>query len=273
MPATIHQLSPAKINLMLRILGQRADGYHLLQTYFQLLNWGDDITFKCTERDCIHIDGNFNNLKMENNLIFRAIQLLKPHRTIHKGLEISVHKRIPQGSGLGGGSSNAGTTLNTINQLWQCHLNQQQLLKMALQLGADVPIFVFNKSAMAYGVGEQLLPLSLNTKYYFVLIFPSVAISTVEVFNHKALFREDKKMNEKKIHDKTNWTNTCLPIVLNHFPEVAKIHREASDIAPTYMSGTGSTLFCCFDSLDEAKQFLRRCPEHWQTQICESAIN
>ncbi len=273
MQKIIHQLSPAKINLMLRILGQRSDGYHLLQTYFQLLNWGDDITFKCTKNDNIHINGNFKNLKIENNLIFKAIQLLKPHRTIHSGLEISVHKRIPQGSGLGGGSSNAGITLSTINQLWQCQLNQQQLLKMALQLGADVPIFVSNQSAMAYGVGEQLVPYQLKSMHYFVLIFPSVSINTVEVFSHETLFREDKTIDEQKIHNKEYWTNTCLPVVLEHFPEVAEIYRTASKITPTYMSGTGSTLFCSFDSLHDAKQFLSLCPKHWQTQICQSAKN
>jgi 4-diphosphocytidyl-2-C-methyl-D-erythritol kinase len=265
-------LSPAKLNLMLRILGQRPDGYHLLQTYFQLLNWGDDMNFILLPEDKIIVEGDFGDLKTEDNLIYKAALLLLPHRQLKQGIKITVEKNIPQGSGLGGGSSNAGTTLRELNTLWNCQLSQNKLQKLALTLGADVPVFVMNQSAMATGIGEKLTPYNIEN-YYFVLIFPITGINTIDVFSKKDLNRKQKTIELMQINDMSNWTNSCLTVVLDNFPEVKSIYNEASKISSIYMSGSGSTLFACFNNFKKAEEFIQQCPSHWDTQICQSQIN
>ena len=262
-------LSPAKINLVLRILGQRSDGYHLLQTYFQLLNWGDEMEFTLQNKPSIEVIGNFGNLKKTDNLIYKAAKLLEPHKEIDKGINISIQKNIPQGSGLGGGSSNAGTTLRLLNDLWQCNLSQVQLQKYALSLGADVPLFVLNQSAWATGVGENLEPYSIK-KYYFVLIFPPVQISTVDIFMHPDLCRNQQPISSTDINDEQFWSNTCTSIVLSQYPEVDDMYSHAAQYANIHMSGTGSTLFCAFTNEDKANDFCAKMPRNWYTKICQS---
>jgi 4-diphosphocytidyl-2-C-methyl-D-erythritol kinase len=262
-------LSPAKINLVLRILGQRSDGYHLLQTYFQLLNWGDEMKFTLRSKPSIEIMGNFGDLKKTDNLIFKAAKLLEPHKQIDKGIDISIQKNIPQGSGLGGGSSNAGTTLRLLNDLWQCNQSQVQLQKYALSLGADVPLFVLNQSAWATGIGENLEPNSIKD-YYFVLIFPPVQISTVDIFMHPDLCRNQQPINTTNINDEQLWSNTCTPIVLSAYPEVKDMYSYAAQYANIHMSGTGSTLFCAFSNKDKAIDFCAKMPRNWHTEICQS---
>jgi 4-diphosphocytidyl-2-C-methyl-D-erythritol kinase len=263
-------LSPAKINLMLRITGQRQDGYHILQTYFQLLNWGDSIQFTPLKDDKIIISGDFKDLDLENNLIYKALELLRPYKKVETGIQIEVDKNIPQGSGLGGGSSNAATTLLMMNDLWNCQLSNQHLQELGLKLGADVPIFVFNKSALAEGVGENLTAFKVNPHYY-VLIFPPIAIATADVFQQKNLKRNDSKLSDiELLNDKTYWSNSCLPVVLQNFPEVNSIYMVANKLAPTHMSGTGSTLFSAFKNQQEAQSFIKQCPKQWNLQLCKS---
>jgi 4-diphosphocytidyl-2-C-methyl-D-erythritol kinase len=257
---------------MLRVLGQRPDGYHLLQTYFQLLDWGDYMKFSPSTSNNITIHGNFKDLKQQDNLIYKAAELLIPHKKTNQGVEITVAKNIPQGSGLGGGSSNAGTTLRILNKIWDCQLSQQQLQEMAIKLGADVPIFVLNKSAMATGIGEKLTPYQVEC-YYFVLIFPKTSIATMDVFSSQMLNRNQSKIELYEINNKKTWNNTCLEVVLNKYPEVNKIYQKSSVLAPTYMSGTGSTLFCCFSNKQKATQFIQDCPCDWNTVLCQSQIN
>ncbi len=264
-------LSPAKINLMLRILGQRKDGYHLLQTYFQLLEWGDSMEFKLSNDNSIYVSGNFHNLDQQDNLIYKAAKLLQPHKKTTDGIKIQVNKNIPQGSGLGGGSSNAGTTLRVLNKLWDCELTQDQLQKLAIQLGADVPIFVLNQSAMALGIGEEFTPLTIES-YYYVLLFPKTSITTADVFNDKNLIKNQNTIETLKIHNKMNWTNSCLPVVLKNYPLVAEMYYKTTELSPTYMSGTGSTLFCCFDSEAKAIDFISACPQHWHSILTKTQI-
>ncbi len=272
MEYTVKILSPAKINLMLRILGQRDDGYHLLQTYFQLLNWGDEMNFTLTSNNLITIDGNFGSLRQKDNLIDKAARLLLPYRKKNFGINIQINKIIPQGSGLGGGSSNAGTTLRVLNDLWKCNLSQNNLQEMALTIGADVPIFVLNQSAMATGVGEKFEPFEIQP-YYYVLIFPNVSISTADVFGERNLYRSDQLIESQKIHSKNYWTNTCLELVLNKFPQVNTIYSKLSKFTPIYLSGTGSTLFSCFETKREALDFIKLCPSNTSTIVCNSKIN
>ena len=262
-------LSPAKINLVLRVLGQREDGYHLLQTYFQLLDWGDEMEFTLQSQPSIDIKGNFGHLKKTDNLIYKAAKMLEPHKQTSKGINICVHKNIPQGSGLGGGSSNAGTTLRCLNELWQCRLTQRQLQKYALTLGADVPLFVLNQSAWATGVGEKFQTYSIKD-YYFVLIFPQTQISTVDVFNHPDLCRNQPKINTANINNQQHWSNACTTLVLSTYPEVKAMHSHAAQFASMHMSGTGSTLFSAFDSKQKAKDFIAKLPKSWLTKLCRS---
>jgi len=262
-------LSPAKINLMLRILGQRLDGYHLLQTYFQLLNWGDQMEFDLIDTDEIKIYGEFNGISLENNIIYQAVQLLKPFRHSTKGLSIHVEKLIPQGSGLGGGSSNAGTTLTVLNKLWQCNLTDKKLMELAVTLGADVPVFVLNQSAMAEGIGEKLQPYNIEN-YSYVLIFPDTNISTVEVFQQQSLQRNQQMIEISKINKKNYWTNACLPVVLENYPVVKKIYSETSQFATIYLSGTGSTLFACFENVKKALIFQQKCSKNVRTILCDA---
>jgi len=262
-------LSPAKINLILRILGQREDGYHLLQTYFQLLDWGDKMNFDLIDNDDIVVEGQFGQLNSQDNLIYKAAQLLNPYKNSKKGILIKVEKNIPQGSGLGGGSSNAGTTLRILNKIWKCHLNTEQLIELALNLGADVPIFIQNQSAMAKGIGEILQPYDIE-KYFFVLIFPPISIATADIFQKKSLRRNQLKIELEKTHNQSHWTNACLPVVLRDYPQVNSIYQTASKLTQVYMSGTGSTLFTCFDQLPQAQKFIQQCPTNWTTKICRS---
>ena len=265
-------LSPAKINLMLRILGKRKDGYHLLQTYFQILNWGDKMQFQEIQQDSILIEGKFNNLNDHDNLIYQAAQLLLPYRTIKTGIKVSVNKLIPQGSGLGGGSSNAGTTLRILNKMWKCHLPTDKLLNLAVKLGADVPIFVLNTSAIATGIGEKLRPYKIQN-YYFVLIFPNCSIKTAEVFSNSELQRDQAPLLDNDINKPENWSNTCLKVVLKNHPKVKHTFDIASKFAPILMSGTGSTLFSYFLSKPQAIDFIQKCPANWNTILCQSKIN
>jgi 4-diphosphocytidyl-2-C-methyl-D-erythritol kinase len=256
---------------MLRILGQRQDGYHLLQTYFQLLDWGDEMKFDLINTDTIIVEGDFGNLKQQDNLIDKAARLLLPYRKVDKGIKISVNKNIPQGSGLGGGSSNAGTCLRILNTLWLCEIPQQKLQKMALTLGADVPVFVQNQSAMAKGVGEQLTAYTMDS-YFYVLIFPKTNISTVDVFSHKDLQRDQQEIPLQEIKNKKHWSNACLSVVLANYPEVALLYSKASQFAPVYLSGTGSTLFSCFDTVQNAQEFIKQCTPLCHTKLCKSQI-
>ena len=263
-------LSPAKINLILKVLGQRQDGYHLLQTYFQLLNWGDSMQFCPLKEDIVNIKGKFHGLDIKYNLIYKALELLRPYRKVKTGIDIKVNKIIPQGSGLGGGSSNAATTLLMMNDLWNCQLNNFELQQLGLTLGADVPVFILNRSAMAEGIGEKLTPYMI-TPYYYVLIFPPSSIATKDVFENKTLIRNDKAiLNYELLNNSSNWSNTCLPVVLDHYPEVKSYYTIANNLSPTYMSGTGSTLFCAFENLVDAKKFIKLCPQEWNLQISKA---
>lgn len=173
--------SPAKLNLFLHIVGRRDNGYHELQSIFQLIDLYDWISFETIEEDQIQIEG-LAEVKLEQNLIYRAAQYLRPHAKTPCGLKISVEKNIPMGAGLGGGSSNAATTLIVLNQLWQCGLNDEQLAAYGVQLGADVPIFIFGQNAWAEGIGEHLSFIELAQKQ-FIILKPDCFISTQLLFH------------------------------------------------------------------------------------------
>src|SRR5579864_584508 len=183
-----HWPAPAKLNLFLHVTARRADGYHELQTLFQMIDLCDTITIALREDGRIERPAGPANVAPEEDLAMRAALVLQQHTGSRRGAELRLHKRIPQGGGLGGGSSDAATTLLALNELWDCRLSPDELAELALPLGADVPVFVRGSSAWAEGVGERLTPVTLPETWY-VIIYPGVGVSTREVFQSSELTR------------------------------------------------------------------------------------
>lgn len=234
--------SPAKLNLFLHITGRRDNGYHELQSIFQLIDLTDWLEFTQTDDLTISIDG-LSNVDLEQNLIFKATQTLKPFATKLTGLKIAIEKNIPMGAGLGGGSSNAATTLIVVNQLWQCGLNIEQLAELGLKLGADVPIFVHGRNAWAEGIGEHLTFIDLDQKQYIVLK-PDCFISTQLLFSQKTLTR-DTKPTKFCAYQLTpfNFGNNFEPLARSLYPEVNEAMQYLDQFGIAKLTGTGACVF------------------------------
>jgi len=234
--------SPAKLNLFLHITGRRDNGYHELQSIFQLIDLTDWLEFTQTDDLKISIDG-LSSVDLEQNLIYKATQILKPYAKQPSGLKISIEKNIPMGAGLGGGSSNAATTLIVVNQLWQCGLNIEQLAKLGLKLGADVPIFVHGRNAWAEGVGEHLTFIDLDQKQYIVLK-PDCFISTQLLFSQKTLTR-DTKPTKFCAYQLTpfNFGNNFEPLARSLYPEVNEAMQYLDQFGIAKLTGTGACVF------------------------------
>ena len=265
---TITIQSPAKINLMLRVLGRRPDGYHELQTVFKILNWGDHMHFTCNDfggEAEIQISG-FAGLAIEDNLIYQAAKLLKPYVISPCKVTIDVEKYIPQGGGLGGGSSNAATTLKVLNNCLGCDLDQKQLMQLGLKLGADVPVFILSKDALATGVGERLKPIELPEQH-ILLMFPECSVPTADVFKNDMLERSQMAVTENEAFQKDAWINACLPVVLSMYPKIKRLYEIMSTNYKVYLSGTGSTLYILFDELDLAEKAKKKALAHCKCQL------
>ena len=234
--------SPAKLNLFLHITGRRDNGYHELQSIFQLIDLTDWLKFTQTDDLTILIDG-LSSVDLEQNLIFKATQILKPFATKLTGLKIAIEKNIPMGAGLGGGSSNAATTLIVVNQLWQCGLNIEQLAELGLKLGADVPIFVHGRNAWAEGIGEHLTFIDLDQKQYIVLK-PDCFISTQLLFSQKTLTR-DTKPTKFCAYQLTpfNFGNNFEPLARSLYPEVNEAMQYLDQFGIAKLTGTGACVF------------------------------
>ena len=234
--------SPAKLNLFLHITGRRDDGYHELQTIFQLIDLNDWLEFTQTDNLQISIDG-LNSVDLEHNLIYKATQILKPYAQKITGLSIRVEKNIPMGAGLGGGSSNAATTLIVVNQLWQCGLSIEQLAKLGVKLGADVPIFVYGRNAWAEGIGEQLTFIDLEQKKYIVLK-PDCFISTQLLFSQKTLTRNTKTSTFCAYQlTPFNFGNNFEPLAKSLYPEVNEAMQYLDQFGIAKLTGTGACVF------------------------------
>ena len=234
--------SPAKLNLFLHITGRRDDGYHELQTIFQLIDLNDWLEFTQTDNLQISIDG-LNSVDLEHNLIYKATQILKPYAQKITGLSIRVEKNIPMGAGLGGGSSNAATTLIVVNQLWQCGLSIEQLAKLGVKLGADVPIFVYGRNAWAEGIGEQLTFIDLEQKKYIVLK-PDCFISTQLLFSQKTLTRNTKTSTFCAYQlTPFNFGNNFEPLARSLYPEVNEAMQYLDQFGIAKLTGTGACVF------------------------------
>jgi 4-diphosphocytidyl-2-C-methyl-D-erythritol kinase len=238
--------APAKLNLFLRITGRRPDGYHDLQTLFQILDWGDELRFELDDSGTISRVADVAGVPEAEDICVRAAHLLRDRCGVRTGVRIELFKHIPLGAGLGGGSSDAATVLCALNQLWCCGLTRRQLAEIGLELGADVPVFVNGHSAWAEGKGEKLKAVTLGRRYY-VLVFPGINISTAEIFRHPALKRNSKPLAVSPRNYRPGG-NDCEAVVLQLYPELRKLVSDLSAFGEPRMSGTGSTFFLSFDT-------------------------
>lgn len=260
--------SPAKLNLFLHITGQRANGYHELQSVFQMLDFGDEINFNITpDSPNIDLTTPIEGVANDDNLIVKAAKKLQQHCAITAGCQIALRKRLPMGGGIGGGSSNAATTLVALNALWGCGLETAELADIGLTLGADVPVFVRGDTAFAEGVGESLAPIKISKAWYLV-VFPNCHISTAEVFGAQSLVRNTPKISiTDYTFEKTH--NDCQAVVINHYPEVANLLQWLLKYAPSRMTGTGACVFAVFDSEQAATRIHQKLPEQWSGFVAQ----
>ena len=234
--------SPAKLNLFLHITGRRENGYHELQSIFQLIDLCDWMEFYPTTSKKVLIDG-LASVDLQNNLIYKAAQILKPFAQKQTGLKINIEKNIPMGAGLGGGSSNAATTLIVLNQIWQCGLKTEQLAQLGLQLGADVPIFVHGKNAWAEGVGEILSFIKLDQKK-FIILKPDCFISTQLLFSQKTLTRDTKPTKFCAYQLKaSDFGNNFEHLARSLYPEVDEAMKYLDQFGTAKLTGTGACVF------------------------------
>ncbi|EJI6849394.1 4-(cytidine 5'-diphospho)-2-C-methyl-D-erythritol kinase [Salmonella enterica] len=268
--------SPAKLNLFLYITGQRADGYHTLQTLFQFLDYGDTLHIEPRRDGEIHLLTPVNGVENEDNLIVRAARgLMKAalesgRLPAGSGADISIEKRLPMGGGLGGGSSNAATVLVALNHLWQCGLSVDELAKLGLTLGADVPVFVRGHAAFAEGVGEILTPVNPPEKWYLVAR-PGVIIPTPVIFKDPQLPRNTPKRSIDTLL-KCEFSNDCEVIARKRFREVDAALSWLLEYAPSRLTGTGACVFAEFDTEPCARQVLEQAPE-WLNAFVAKGVN
>ncbi|KPZ67439.1 MULTISPECIES: 4-(cytidine 5'-diphospho)-2-C-methyl-D-erythritol kinase [unclassified Shewanella] len=258
-----HWPAPAKLNLFLHITGQRADGYHELQTLFQFIDRCDYLDFLPTENSSIKIHSELSKVVAEkDNLILKAAKSLQEYANYDGGAEIWLQKNLPMGGGLGGGSSDAATTLIALNKLWKLDLPLEKLAEIGLKLGADVPVFINGFSAFAEGVGEQLLPVE-PTEYYYLVIVPDVHVSTQAIFQDPHLPRNTPKLELTTLMQKS-WTNDCQKLVAEKHPQVANALSWLVEYAPSRMTGTGACVFGEFKQQQTALDALAQLPDSMQ---------
>lgn len=253
--------APAKLNLFLHVLGRREDGYHRLQSVFQFLDRCDQIEIAVREDGVIRRNGELEGVPEERDLSVRAAQLLQRYAGTGQGAELRLHKRLPMGGGLGGGSSDAATVLVALNHLWELGLTEEVLAALALQLGADVPVFVRGEASWAEGVGEELTPVALPEPWFLVLC-PAVTVSTAEVFSAPELTRNTHPIT---ISDflAGRARNDCESLVRQRYPAVDQALQRLSEFGAARMTGTGACVFVAFDSEARAKAARERLPPSW----------
>jgi 4-diphosphocytidyl-2-C-methyl-D-erythritol kinase len=264
-PAPTSWPAPAKLNLFLHVTGRRADGYHELQTLFQLIDLCDTITITVRADGRIERPVGPANVPPEADLTLRAALALQQATGTALGADLRLHKRIPQGAGLGGGSSDAATTLLALNELWERRLSLDQLALLALPLGADVPVFIQGSSAWAEGIGERLTPVSLPTAWY-VIIYPGIGISTREVFQSPELTRNSRLITIRDFFQ-SGGRNDCEPVVRARAPEVAAALDWLAREGSAALTGTGSCVFTARASAADAERLAARVPDRWMSFV------
>lgn len=246
--------APAKLNLWLHIIGRRADGYHELETVFQFLDHGDELSFALRDDGMIRLHTEIETVPHDSNLIVRAARMLQAQSGTTLGADIWLTKVLPMGGGIGGGSSDAATTLLALAHLWQLDWDEDRLAALGLSLGADVPVFVRGHAAFAQGVGEQLTPVDPIEPWYVVLV-PQVSVSTVEIFSHPQLTRDSLPLKMRPVPE-GNSRNDCQPVVEQNYPEVRNALNSLGKFTEARLTGTGSCVFGAFPSKAEADKVL-----------------
>lgn len=250
---TLTALAPAKLNLFLHITGRRTDGYHNLQTLFQFIDLCDTLTFEVREHPELSVEPNIPGVPQEDNLIYRAALLLQQHARHPQGAHIRLNKQLPMGGGLGGGSSDAATTLVALNHLWRTGLNRRQLAELGLRLGADVPIFIHGQSALAQGVGEQFEDVAIPEPWYLIAA-PNCHANTAELFQEKQLTRDSKLI---RIRDflAGGGHNDFEPVLRKRFPLIDRCMTLMDTEGQAKVTGSGACLFLsCLDEQDAKRK-------------------
>ena len=250
--------APAKLNLMLRVTGRRADGYHLLQTVIRFIDYGDMLSFRVREDGAVNRVNDVAGVPAAEDLSVRAARRLQQACGTRLGADLTLRKRLPLGGGLGGGSSDAATTLLALNDLWRAGLPRERLLALALELGADVPVFVGGENALVEGIGERLTPLDLPADWYLVLV-PPVAVLTARMFSHNQLKRDSKpiKITAFSVEQAGN---DLEPVVCSEYPEVARHLAWLRQAAPAWVTGAGACVFAAFPTEQAARQVWNQAP-------------
>lgn len=273
---------PAKLNLFLHFIGQRSDGYHLLQSYFQLLDIGDEL--EVTTKDCgtISFDCNQTQLQTSDNLVLRAANLLKESIDASNidltklGAHLSLTKRLPIGGGVGGGSSDCATTLVALNHLWNLGLSTDKLAQLGESLGADVPFFVRGKSAFVEGIGEKITPFEIGDAFYLI-IQPNSAVSTAQIFSDPLLTRNTKAITIRDLKSMRlpfEGINTMQPLVVGANQEVrAALTWLKSHVSNARMTGSGSSIFAVFDNQQDASKIADLCDSNWLSFVARGRKN
>lgn len=253
--------APAKLNLFLHITGRRADGLHELQTVFQFIDRCDELAFRVREDGVVQRVSDLAGVDADSDLVVRAARCLQAAAGCGLGAEIRVHKRLPVGAGLGGGSSDAATTLVALNHLWGLDFSRQRLAELGLTLGADVPVFVHGEAAWAEGVGERLTPVQLKEPWY-VVIAPPCSVSTAAIFAAPDLTRDCRPITIRDFL-RGQGINVCESVVCSRYPEVANALKWLARFAPARMTGTGGCVFAAFDEEKRAREAAAQLPSGW----------
>jgi 4-diphosphocytidyl-2-C-methyl-D-erythritol kinase len=264
-PAETHWPAPAKLNLFLHVVGRRPDGYHELQTVFQLIDLCDTLSITVREDGLIERPIGPADVPAEQDLVVRAARALQARTGVGSGATLRVFKKIPQGGGLGGGSSDAATALLALNRLWGCGLSIEELAALGLPLGADVPVFLRGSSAWAEGVGDRLVPVELPERW-FVVVHPGVSVATRDVFQTPELTRNSPVITIRAFFD-SGGRNDCEPVVRARYPEVAEALDWLSRYAPARLTGTGSCIFAACARAIDAERLAARVPDRWTSYV------
>jgi 4-diphosphocytidyl-2-C-methyl-D-erythritol kinase len=258
--------APAKLNLMLHVVGRRADGYHELQTVFQLIDLCDRVRIRVREDGQITRPAGAAGVAEADDLVVRAARALQAESGTGLGADIEVSKVIPMGGGLGGGSSDAATTLLALNRMWGTALDPGRIAAIGAGLGADVPVFVHGRSAWGEGVGERLTPVEMPRETWYLVIFPGVAVPTAAVFQAPELTRNSPPTTMRGFLE-TGGRNDCEAVVRARFPAVAEALDWLARHAPARLTGTGSCVFASFSRAADAERVAARVPDEWRAFV------
>ena len=259
---TLSLLSPAKLNLFLHILGRRTDGYHELQTVFQLLDYGDTLHFDVRTDTLLQLTPAIPGVSNNDNLVIKAAKALQKASPSPLGVDIRIEKRLPMGGGLGGGSSNAATTLLALNYLWQAGFSCDDLCDIGLPLGADIPVFIRCRSAWAEGIGEKLQAIDLPEQW-FLVIKPNCEVPTADIFCREELTRDTAAITVAAFFEQGGH-NDCETVVCSYYPEVKTALNWLQKYKPAQLTGTGACIFAAFSTEDEALSVLKEVPKQWE---------